>query len=142
MLDYQKLESVVEELLDIFEVDAPPVPIEVMLQKPLPGMWEEVDITQLSSSYLKIDDVYSPRMSVVRLLARHIVQSGWGAERGLNQIQGDAESLRVLARMLVMPKRMIANLSPGARTPTTMRLHFEVPEPDANDRLQDLARYS
>jgi hypothetical protein len=41
--------------------------------------------------------------------------------------------------MLVMPSTMVKALSSGARTPTAMSMHFEVPEEDARLRLDELA---
>jgi hypothetical protein len=38
-----------------------------------------------------------------------------------------------------MPEDMVKALSPGARTPITMSMHFEVPEDDARQRLKEVA---
>lgn len=141
MPDYRKLESVVTDLLGAFDVSTPPVPIESMLQSPPPDMWEELDVTQLSGSFLKVDDTYSPRMSMARLLARHIVRSEWGKAEGLGELDGQEDALHAFARMLIMPGFMIDALSSAARSPAAMRLHFEVPEEDAQKRLQDLRQY-
>lgn len=141
MADYSELEALVTELLDTFEVSNPPIPIETMLQKPPQGMWEELDVTQLSGSFLKINDTYAPRMSMARLLARHIARSEWGKAHGLQGMDGREDEIRVFARMLIMPRTMIENLSAAARVPSTMRLQFEVPEEDAQQRLQDIKQY-
>ena len=141
MPELADLEVVVTELLEAFEINIPPVPVESMLQKPPSGMWKEVDITQISGNFLKITDTYSPRMSMARLLARHIVASEWGKARELGRLSGDEDGLYTFARMVIMPKSMVDEMSAGAKTPTAMRLHFEVPEEDAQLRLQDLARY-
>ena len=141
MVDYAALETIVNELLEIYDTDIPPIPVETMLQKPKEGMWEEVDITQLSGSFLKFDDTYAPRMSMARLLARHISFSEWGAKRGLDALHEDNEGLYAFARMLVIPRIMLQELPTAARTPPAMRLHFEVPEADATKRLTDLAKY-
>lgn len=137
MADLNHMEAAVEELLRIFEIDTPPVPIESMLQNPRGDMWREVDVTQLSGSFLKMDDAYSPRMSMARLLARHIVHSNWGQQHGLDALSSDEDGIRALARMLIMPRSMVENAA-SARTAAVMRLHFEVPEEDASLRLQDL----
>lgn len=137
-MEQQQLEAIAREICEQFEVYAPPVPIEIMLQKPVAGMWEEVDVSQLSGSFLSIKDRYSPRMSLARLLVRHIATSDWGQERGLDKILGDAEELNLFARMLIMPEDMVAGLSSSSRNPKTMGLHFEVPEDDARHRLLEL----
>jgi hypothetical protein len=137
-VDAQKLEMITDELVGAYDIQAPPVPIESMLQRPLHGMWEELDITKLSSSFINVNDYYSPRMSLARLLARHIVGSDWGKERGLNQIAKDDEQMRAFARMLIMPSSLVRVLSATARTPEWMSVHFEVPTDDADIRLQEL----
>ncbi|MEM6283513.1 MAG: hypothetical protein AAF787_15080 [Chloroflexota bacterium] len=142
MYDYQELETVVNEILTIFDVNTPPVPVESMLQKPVNDMWDEVDVTQLSGSFLRLNDQYSPRMSMARLLARHIIFSEWANTHNISHLQEDVDGIRAFARMVIMPRVMVQDMSAGARTPTTMRLHFEVPEADARKRLEELALYS
>lgn len=137
----RQLESIATELIHTFEIEHPPVPIEIMLQRPLPDMWSEVDITELSVGFLKSGGHFSPRMSLSRLLARHIIQSEWGNKHGLEAIfkqDHDDQMLRAFARMLIMPLEMIRALSPGARTPIAMSVHFEVPEEDARQRLSEI----
>src|SRR5688500_2761926 len=138
MIDTQQLETITNDLINFYGIQDPPVPIESMLQRPLPDMWEELDITKLSSSFININDYYSPRMSLARLLARHIISSDWGTERGQTSIGADEEQLRAFARMLVRPASLIRVLSASARTPEWMSVHFEVPAEDAELRLNEL----
>lgn len=141
MADRNQLENIATELIQIFEINTPPVPIEIMLQRPKPDMWKEVDITELSVGFLRGGGHYSPRMSLARLLARHVVHSEWGEHRGLKDVlkEGDGdETLRAFARMLIMPVEMVKALTPSARIPITMSMHFEVPEEDAKQRLDEL----
>ena len=135
----QHLEAVAADVMQAFEVKAPPVPVESMLQRPREGMWEEVDVSQLSGSFLTVKDYYSPRMSLARLLARHIIWSAWGKAHELGDIGRDEEMIRTFARMLVMPASMVNPLSAAAKNPTAMSMHFEVPEDDARLRLKELA---
>src|SRR6266496_5228205 len=86
MVDFERLEQIASELIRTFEIEDPPVPIEIMLQRPKPDMWEEVNIADLSVGFLKTGGHYSPRMSLARLLARHIIKSDWGNNRGLPAI--------------------------------------------------------
>lgn len=134
-----QLEAISQELIELFEVAAPPVPIESMLRHPKEGLWEKVDTNQLSGTFLSIRDQFSPRMSLARLLARHVASCAWGRERRLMQLITDEEGLRAFSRMLIMPREMIAALSAGARNPKTMSMHFEVPEDEARQRLQEIA---
>ena len=141
MVDFDQLEKIASELIHTFEIEDPPVPIEIMLQRPKPDMWEEVNIADLSVGFLKTGGHYSPRMSLTRLLARHIIKSDWGDNRGLPAImkQGKAdEVVNAFGRMLIMPQEMVKALSEGARTPITMSMHFEVPEEDAVLRLKEV----
>lgn len=141
MNNYSRLEAVASELIQIFDIASPPIPIEIMLQRPKDDMWREVDITELSVGFLKGGGHFSPRMSLARLLARHVIQSEWGRQRGLQELfkeDRDESLLRAFARMLIMPAAMVRALAPEARTPATMSAHFEVPEDDARQRLQEL----
>ena len=135
----QKLEAIAAEILQLFNIISPPVPIETMLQHPKENMWEELDVNQLSGSFLNIREYYSPRMSLARLLARHIASSPWGRERGMMSLMTDEDTVRAFARMLIMPQEMVRNLSTAARNPTAMSMHFEVPEEDARMRLQEIS---
>lgn len=135
MTDLEKMEVAVEELIELFEITTPPIPIESMLQRPRANMWSEVDITKLSSSFIRADGIYSPRMSLARMLTRHLVTSDWGKSRGLYDIVTDPDELYTFARMLIMPRNMILQLSSAARTPSAMSIHFQVPEDDAKIRL-------
>lgn len=138
----QKLEDITRDMLEAFEIFAPPVPVETMLQKPREGFWEHVDITKLSGSFMSIKHRYSPRMSMARLLARHIVGSDWGKERGLLtliQEEDDAgEFIKTFARIIIMPADMVMRVRRGSRTPAVLSMQFEVPEEDAEQRLLEL----
>lgn len=135
--ELKQLEKIATELIHLFDIHTPPVPIESMLQNPKEHMWETVDINQLSGSFLSIKEHFSPRMSLARLLVRHVASSPWGRERGLMRLLKSEELVRSFARMLIMPHEMVSALSQGARNPTTMSMHFEVPEEDARLRLQE-----
>lgn len=137
-MDKQAQEAIVQEICELFDVYAAPVPVEIMLQKPLDNLWDEVDVSQLSGTFLSIKERYSPRMSLARLLTRHIAQSEWGAERGMGALIGDKEAVTRFARRLLMPEEMVTNLTSSTRNPKAMSMHFEVPEEDARQRLMDL----
>ncbi|MAS34650.1 MAG: hypothetical protein CL610_11630 [Anaerolineaceae bacterium] len=141
MAELPPLETIVCEVIRTFEIQAPPVPVESMLQHPLPGMWSEVDIGKLSIGFLKVKSPYSPRMSLTRLLARHIIESDWGHARQLHVLATTDADIHACARMLVMPYTMISALSPATRTASAISSHFEVPVEDAELRLTELADY-
>jgi hypothetical protein len=133
------LEAAASELVKAFDVKAPPVPVESMLQKPMPGMWQEMNVSQLTGSFLSVRDPYSPRVSMARLLARHAINCEWGQQRKLLEIIRSDEDVRTFARMVIMPREMIDLLTTGARNPVAMSMHFEVPEDDAQHRLMQIA---
>lgn len=138
MSNLDKLEAVAAELMAEYDVNYAPVPIETILQTPKDGMWEKVDITQLSGSFLSLKDPYSPRMSIARLLARHLASCPWGRERGLFEILREGDNLKHFARILIMPKPLVEQVNTAARNPRTMSLQFEVPEDDIRIRLDEV----
>ncbi len=132
------IEAAVEDLMKAFEVSEPPVPVEIMLQRPKNGMWKEVNLAQLSMSAMNPAQHFGPRMSITRLLVRSVVRSEWGEQRKLPLVVKTEETLRVLARAVLMPRSMLEHLPAPSRVPITISLRFEVPEEDARQRLQDL----
>jgi len=132
------METAVGDLLKAFDVSGPPVPVEIMLQRPKAGMWKEINLAELSTTFINIKQRYSPRMSVGRLLARNICRSEWGITRNVNTIASTDETLRAFARAILMPKYMLDRLPPASRTPIAISMRFEVPEEDARLRLLDL----
>jgi hypothetical protein len=134
----QVLEHIANELVETFNITIPPIPIESMLQHPKPDMWEDLDISQLSGSFLRVTEHYSPRMSLARLLVRQLMMSKWGQARNLAANLTDEISLHRFARMIVMPAPMVLELNAAARTPSLLSAHFEVPEEDARLRLEEL----
>jgi hypothetical protein len=130
-------DAVVSELMEAFEVDRPPVPVELMLKRPRPGMWREPNLGDMSLSFIQISSPFSPRMSIARLLARHVCGCPWGEARGLRRDHPD-EDIRYLARAILMPARMVAGVPEAQRDPLDLSARFEVPESDALARLQDL----
>ncbi len=132
------IEAGVADLMAAFDVSTPPVPVEIMLQRPKAGMWKELNLSELSTAFINIKQRYSPRMSVARLLARNVCRSDWGATRKLDKVCTTDDGLRALARAILMPRSMIEALAPGSRTPIAMSMRFEVPEDDARQRLQEL----
>jgi hypothetical protein len=136
-----QLEAIASELIKLYEIEKPPVPIETILQNPKDGMWEEVNVSQLTGSFMSIRDRFSPRMSLARLLARHLMMCDWGEERKVaDLINRDEERMRAFAQMLIMPREMIQSLVQGMRNPVAISLQFEVPEEDAELRLEQLGK--
>ncbi len=132
------IEAAINDLLTAFDVYDPPVPVEIMLQRPKVGMWKEVNLSELSTAFINIKQRYSPRMSVSRLLARLACRSEWGEQHKLSQVAGTDEGLRAIARAILMPQAMLDKLPVASRTPIAISMRFEVPEEDAKQRLLDL----
>src|SRR5260221_13602225 len=111
------IETAIVDLMTAFDVTEPPVPVEIMLQRPKAGMWKEINLSELSTAFINIKQRYSPRMSVARLLARNVCRSEWGATRKLDAVGATDDGLRALARAILMPRSMIEALAPASRTP-------------------------
>src|ERR1700694_614062 len=62
--DARLLEAATNDLIIAFDVTAPPVPVEIMLQRPKAGMWKEVNLSELSAAFINVKHRYSPRMSI------------------------------------------------------------------------------
>ena len=131
-------ELAINDLMLAFDVSEPPIPVEIMLQRPKAGMWKEVNLSELSTAFINVKQRYSPRMSVARLLARCAVRCDWGDKHNLASVASDDDGLRTLARAILMPQVMLNQISAASRTPMTISLRFEVPEEDAKQRLIDL----
>jgi hypothetical protein len=108
------------------------------LQRPKTGMWQQVNLSELSAAFINVRERYSPRMSIARLLVRYICRSAWGTKYQLAQFQTDDAAIRTFARVLLMPGAMIAALSDELRNPISISNRFEVPEEDAQLRLIEL----
>ena len=134
----QLMEKATADLIVAFDVTAPPIPAEIMLQRPKVGMWQQVNLSELSAAFINVRERYSPRMSIARLLVRYICRSAWGAKYQLAQFQSDDAAIRTFARVLMMPGSMIAALSDELRNPISISNRFEVPEEDAQQRLIEL----
>lgn len=138
----QQLEGVVAELINEFEITAPPIPVERMLQEQHQQLWHAIDITQISTGFLKVTSPYSPRMSLARFVARMVAASEWGQSRGLYPFSDHSPVFQAFARMILMPGVMLREIGIEARTAELMSAHFAVPEEDAQRRLEDLQIYS
>lgn len=132
------LENAVKDLLAAFDVNTSPIPVELMLQRPKAGMWKEVNLSELSTSFINVRQRYSPRMSVGRLLARFICRSDWGDRHQLKGFAENDEMIRALARAILIPKNMLDLIPPASRSTMAVSMRFEVPEDDARQRLLDL----
>ena len=141
MAEIPRIELIANMVIETFEIKAPPIPIESMLQHPKPDMWEELNPNQLTIGFISSKTSYARRMSLVRYLARHIMDSDWGKQHKLDEVIQTSDNIREFARMLVMPLPMVQALSSSARTPAVMSHHFEVTEEDAKQRLIDIADY-
>jgi hypothetical protein len=129
---------VVDEIMLAFDVDQPPIPIELMLERPREGLWPRADLAQLTSSFLVMTDRFSPRMSVARLLARHIANSDWGKGRGLEPVYNSKNLTSQFARALIMPRTMVAEAQESGLSEMGFLNRFEVPGDDYKARLLEL----
>ncbi len=132
------LETIVSDLTAAFDVTTPPMPVEIMLQRPKVGMWKEVNLSELSTAFINVKHRYSPRMSIARLLARHICRSEWGVTRELAPLVDNSAAIHAFARAMLMPRAMLEALNDSNPTLLALSTRFEVPEEDVRLRLIDL----
>jgi hypothetical protein len=132
------MEKATADLIAAFDVTGPPIPAEIMLQRPKTGMWQQVNLSELSAAFINVRERYSPRMSIARLLVRYMCRSAWGANYQLAEFQTDDAAIRMFARVLMMPSAMVAAVSIELRNPMSISNRFEVPEEDAQLRLIEL----
>jgi hypothetical protein len=134
----EQIEIATNEIMALFDVDQPPVPIELMLERPREGLWTRADLAELTSSFLVMTDRFSPRMSVARLLARHIARCDWGKEHGLLPIYSSKSLTNNFARALMMPQPMLEDALQSGQSRKAIINRFEVPEEDFKLRLNEL----
>jgi hypothetical protein len=143
MTDYlAQLEQVAEEFVSVFGVTQPPVAVDEILNKPLDGMWDKVDLSQLTLSFSVRGDRYAPRVSFAKLVVRQLVPTPWGVERGLPDLVGqDSKRILALALMLLVPRSLLNQIPRARWNPVEVANDFWIPEDDAETRL-DLLRQS
>jgi len=131
------LEVVVDDLLTVFDVNSPPVPVEIMLQRPKTGMWQQVNLGEMSTTFLRVSEQYGLRLSIARLLARHICRSVWGEAHGLTAYSKNDTVIYALARALLIPRRLIVDQK-APHDSIAVSYRFGVPESAARLRLMEL----
>ncbi|MCU0476828.1 MAG: hypothetical protein MUC99_12095 [Anaerolineae bacterium] len=136
-----RLEQIADEFTAAFGFTAPPIQIDETLNRPHPGMWEKVDLSQLTLSFSVRGDRYAPRVSFSKLVVRQLIPTPWGVERGLPELIGqDANLLLAFARMLLVPRALLNGLPKSRWNPVEVAGDFHVPEDDAEARLELLSR--
>jgi len=143
VIDWQRLETIVGKLLNLYDITSAPIPLEKMLQTSHEGLWQSVDLSDLSINfYAPTTSLYAPRMSLARMIGRMLSQSEWGKQQGIADLLNDEDAVHAFARVLVMPAPMIDALPPANKSPDVLSDYFEVPQSDVELRLADLEHYS
>ena len=131
-------EALAYKVLDLFEVTAPPVPVETMLWQPVADLWEAGPLeitTRVGYGMYR----YAPRMSMARLLYRRLARSKRAAELGIvAERHATKPEITRFARALLMPRELSAALNEDEREPAFISEHFKVPQFDAVTRLVNL----
>lgn len=138
-IDMSHLESVIDELIETFNIQAPRVVVEQMLQFPKEDMCQAVDITQITDG-IRLnpkDGVFGVRASTARFFARNLVESAWGKAHGIDQMTSD-EDIAQLGRMIMLPRKLILRIDEKFRTVSEISREFEAPESDVTIRLTQL----
>ena len=134
----QQIEQLARSLLERYQVNRPPVPVERMLAEPALDLWS-VDPTELSSTIGHGLYRHAPRMAQARLLYRAICDSEIARRHGLNvPWPASRHEIKYFARCLLMPEAWVRALPDAERVPDTMSEQFRVPTFDAVTRLAEL----
>lgn len=121
------LEAVVHELIQLYNVQNPPVPVETMLEQPYNQMWENALAFDLSSKYYDPSEPYNSRMGLARMLTRNLRRSQWGRDRRLDHIVTERDQVHAFARMLVLPRALLKEVHQDDMNPLTLSEMFQVP---------------
>ncbi len=136
MTDYALLEQAADAFIADFAITAPPIPVDELLNRPLPGMWEKVDLSQLTLSFSVRGDRYAPRVSIAKLLVRQLIASPWGARYQLPELIGqDSALMLAFTRMILVPRVLLQKMPHARWHPVEIASDFFVPEDDAEGRL-------
>ncbi|MBL8147252.1 MAG: hypothetical protein JNL34_12785 [Anaerolineae bacterium] len=130
--------AVAEQLLAAYGIYSPPVPIEAILQRPQPDMWDTIDLSELSGTFFAAGDPYRPRLALTHLLVRLLTGTEWGAQRGLNGLNSSREQVESLARAILMPRAWLARLPATSLTAAAISPIYQVPAAEVVIRLREL----
>lgn len=137
MIDLNALEQAADAFIAAFKITEPPVPVDELLNRPQPGMWERVDLSQLTMSFAIRGDRFAPRVSFAKLVVRQLVQTEWGAQHKLPELIGtNAEAVLAFARMILIPRAILDTIPKARWSPIEVASDFHVPEDDAEARLE------
>jgi len=136
MTDYVQLEQVADAFIADYGITDAPIPVDDLLNRPLPGMWEKVDLSQLTLSFSVRGDRNAPRVSIAKLLVRQLINSPWGVQHDLpNLIGQDTAVMLAFTRMLLIPRVLLEKMPHNRWHPVEIASDFLVPEDDAESRL-------
>lgn len=134
----QQIEQLARNLLERYNVQGPPTPIERMLQEPTLDLWS-VDPSELSATIGHGLYRFAPRMAQARLLYRAICDSETARLHGWNvPWPASRHEIKYFARNLLMPADWVLAVPEEQRTPDNVGLIFQVPTFDAVTRLAEL----
>jgi hypothetical protein len=133
-----RITQLVATLLQRYDVQQPPVPIERLLQEPIDSLWEPHP-SQVSFIVGHGLYQYAPRMAEARLLYRLLSDSPEAHRAGLDAPwPASRRTIKYFARCLLMPEEWIRNLTEADRTPDAICERFQVTSYDAIVRLAEL----
>jgi hypothetical protein len=125
-------------LLERYQVDGPPVPIERMIEHPLDNLWESHP-SQIS--FIIGHGIYrfAPRLAQARMLYRLLSDNAEAHRAGLDAPwPASRREVKYFARCLLMPEAWIRALPKVNRTPDDISERFQVTPFDALIRLAEL----
>jgi hypothetical protein len=135
-MTHADLAAVADALVALFEITEPPVPVEMMMNNPRPGLWTHTDFSQLTFSFAIRGDRHAPRISMARMIVRLMIDTEFGRKYRLPELIGiSPERITEMARLILVPDILLNHLPQSEHNAIAVAMTFMIPEDDAEARL-------
>ncbi len=133
-----QLQQLARTLLERYQIDQPPVPIDRIVKQPIDHLWQAKP-SQISFIIGHGIYRYAPRLAEARLLYRLLSDNADARQIGLEAPwPASRREVKYFARCLLMPEEWIRALPEADRTPDAIMERFQVTPYDAVIRLAEL----
>ena len=133
-----QLQQLARHLLERYQIDQPPVPIDRIVKQPINNLWQAKP-SQISFIIGHGIYRYAPRLAEARLLYRLLSDNTEARQIGLEAPwPASRREVKYFARCLLMPEEWIRALPEADRTPDAIMERFQVTPYDAIIRLAEL----
>ena len=132
------LERTATELVTEYGIKLAPVPLESILQHPLPNMWQTVNLNTSRPVLQAVQVPFGTRMTLAQLLARLLIESPWGEQRGLATLRGQSAAVHTFGRAILIPRILMMALPAEVMHAQMISRLYEAPVSEAATRLSEL----